>query len=99
MTGRDTLEDQLVRRAILRMNAVTTGLGAGVLTGTGLLLATMWLVIKGGPDPGPHLGLLSQFLPGYSVTFTGAIIGFLYAFVIGSCSGFVVARIYNALAR
>ena len=46
-----------------------------------------------------HLSLLGQFLPGYSVTVAGAFLGSFYAFVFGYCGGFLVARIYNKLAR
>lgn len=92
-------EDELIQRAALRMSAVTSGVVFGLLSGGGLFLATVWLVMKGGPHPGPHLGLLSQFFPGYDVTLAGAVVGLFYAFVAGYCAGFVLARIYNALAR
>jgi len=99
MAQTDVLEDELVRRAAIRLSAVTTGVGVGLVGGLGLFVATIWLVIKGGPTPGAHLGLLSQFLPGYSVTLGGAAIGLIYAVLIGYCTGFLVAKIYNALAR
>jgi hypothetical protein len=81
------------------MNATLTGVVIGLLLGAGLLLATVWLVVKGGPDPGPHLSLLAQYFPGYSVSYTGAFVGFLYAFAIGFASGFVLGAVYNRLAK
>lgn len=99
MASTRTAQDELIQRAVIRLNAVTTGISVGVLAGAGLLLATVWLVVRDGPEAGPHLGLIGQYLPGYTVTFTGGIIGFVYACVIGYGCGFLVARIYNSLAR
>ena len=67
--------------------------------GFGLFLATIFLVLQGGPDMGQHLGLISVFLPGYSVSVGGAFIGFVYAFVIGYAMGRVVGTVYNATVR
>ena len=99
MTSTSAAQDELIRRAVLRLNAVTTGISVGLLAGGGLLLATVWLVVRDGADAGPHLGLLGQYLPGYTVTYTGGVLGLLYGCVIGYCCGFLVARIYNMLAR
>jgi hypothetical protein len=59
----------------------------------------MFLVVRGGPDVGAHLGLLSVFLPGYAVTAIGSIVGFAYAFVIGYAMGWIAARVYNAFVH
>jgi hypothetical protein len=92
-------EEQIITRAVVRINAGLTGLVAGFLLGLGLFIATNWLVLKGGPDPGSHLSLLSQYFPGYSVTFVGSLIGFVYAFTIGFLGGALVGAVYNKLAR
>ena len=73
------------------------GIAIGLLFGLGLLLATVVLVAKGGPHPGPHLDLLSIYFPGYRVTWTGAGIGFVYGFVVGYAMGRTIATIYNRL--
>jgi len=70
----------------------------GTLSGLALLGATLFLVVRGGPDMGQHLGLLSVFLPGYSVSVGGALIGFVYVFVIGYAVGRLVGAVYNRLA-
>ena len=41
------------------------------------------------------MGLLGQFLIGYSVTFVGSLIGAAYLFVIGYACGLFIAWIYN----
>lgn len=71
----------------------------GLLLGGGLFLATNFLVLKGGADVGRHLRLLSVFFPGYSVTFAGSLIGFVYAFVLGYALGRVIGSVYNRLGR
>ena len=86
---------QLIARRVLRLNAVVSGLAVGLTVGLALFVATNWLVIKGGDVVGPHLGLLSQFLVGYRVTFLGSLIGFAYVFVLGFLAGYFVARVYN----
>jgi len=87
------------RRRLARVNARAWGIAAGLLLGLGLAVATMILVAKGGDVVGPHLGLLGIILPGYSVTPLGAVIGFVYLFVIGYALGRVTERLYAVFAR
>ena len=82
---------------ILRLNRRAWGIALGLLLGGGLFLATMVLVIKGGPDVGQHLKLLSVFFPGYRVTMLGGLIGFVYAFVLGYALGRLIGTVYNRL--
>jgi hypothetical protein len=93
--------EQLVEARLVRVSAMMVGLATGVVSGAGLFVATLWLVVKGGPNPGPHLALLSQYFFGYRVTFLGCFIGFFYAFLCGFVLGYAGALIYDrvALAR
>ena len=81
--------------ALLRLNGRAWGIAIGLLLGLGLFVATNVLVIKGGAQVGPHLSLLGIFLPGYSVTFLGSLIGFVYMFVIGYAVGRLIGTAYN----
>jgi hypothetical protein len=63
--------DETLQYAIRRLNARAWGMSVGFVLGFGLLIATNVLVIKGGPNVGQHLGLLSNYFPGYRVTFVG----------------------------
>lgn len=92
-------EERLIERVVVRLNATLTGMVIGILCGAGILLATLWLVIKGGPQPGAHLILLSQYFPGYTVTVVGSFIGFMYGFVIGFLCGAFLGLVYNKIAR
>ncbi len=95
MPALTTEEERQVRRAILRLNAQAWGVSFGTLLGLGLFIATIVLVIKGGENVGQHLALLSVYFPGYSVTWVGAFIGFIYAFVVGYALGRIVGSVYN----
>jgi hypothetical protein len=90
-------EEELLLRAVARLNANMLGIVAGLLSGLILFLATIILVVKGGPSPGRHLVLLSQYFIGYEITVVGAFVGFLYASLLGYIAGYVVGKIYNRL--
>ena len=87
--------EQVVMTRLLRVSAVVSGIVTGLLAGLGIFVATSWLVLKGGPVVGPHLGLLGQFLIGYRVSVGGSLIGFGYGFVIGFVVGSATAWLYN----
>ena len=92
-------ERELIQAAVARLRAGILALVFAMMTGTGLFVATAWLLIKGGPKVGATLGLLGNYLPGYAVTWPGAVVGLLYGAAIGGVAGWSLARIYNRLAR
>ncbi len=89
------LNDEALLREVIRLSGNVFGLTLGILFAAGLFLATNILVLKGGPEIGPHLQLLNQFFPGYRVSFGGSFLGAAYAFVVGYISGWVIATVYN----
>jgi hypothetical protein len=91
-------EQQIVTSVITQAHEQSWGIAAGLLFGLGLLIATLVLVLKGGDEVGPHLSLLSAYLPGYRVSFLGSLAGFVYMFVIGYGVGRSVVTLYNRLA-
>ncbi len=92
-------EEELLEQAVVKLNSKLLGIIFGFLLGAGLFLATLFLVLKGGPVTGPHLALLSQYFPGYSVTFVGSLVGFVYGFALGFAVGMVLGAVYNRVAR
>lgn len=90
-------EEMMMQRVMLRLNGRAWGIAMGLLLGGGLFVATNILVLKGGPQVGPHLSLLGVFLPGYRVTFVGSLLGFVYLFVIGYAVGRLIGLVYNRM--
>ncbi len=94
-----TIEEQrTVKAAVDNSNGKAWAIGLGLTLAFGLFAATNFLIIKGGTNVGSHLQLLHVYLPGYSVTFAGSVIGFVYAFVLGYLSGRTVIALYHRLA-
>ena len=91
------LEWALIQTAVARLRASVMAIVFAATSGIGIFIATVWLVIRGGPNVGATLGLLRNYWPGYSVTWGGALIGFFYAALIGGIVGWVVAYIYNRI--
>ncbi len=91
-----TIEHLLISR-VVRFSATVQGIVSGLLLGLIVFVATIWLVIKGGPVVGPHLSLLGQYFIGYRVTMAGSFIGFAWGFVLGFAVGFFVTATYNWL--
>lgn len=92
------VQQQAVKSAVLRINDRAWGISTGLLLGLGLFLATNALVLRGGPNVGQHLQLLRVYFPGYSVSFVGSLIGFVYCFVLGYGLGRVIGWVYNRVA-
>ena len=80
-----------------KVDGVALGIATGTVTGLLLALATLILVLKGGPVVGPNLGLLAQFLPGYTVTGAGSLLGLFYGLTVGFLVGWGFALLRNAV--
>lgn len=89
----------LVARTIARLRAGIVAVVSAMVAGFGLFAATLWLVIKGGPNVGQNLGLLRAYFPGYTVTWGGSLVGFAYGALTGAILGWSVASLYNLLVR
>jgi hypothetical protein len=82
--------------AFAHLNAAALGVALGLVCGLWIFVATAVLLIRGGNPIGPTLSLLAQYFPGYTVTWSGAFLGFLYAFALGFIFGFIFAYMRNA---
>jgi protoporphyrinogen oxidase len=87
--------DAIIEAAFARLDSVALGASIGIISAVGLFLATIILVLKGGEAIGPTLGLLSNYLIGYSVTWYGAFVGLIEAGIVGFVLGFVFAWCRN----
>jgi hypothetical protein len=95
--SRAAREAELLRASIARLRASVMAVTFALLGGASLFVATAWLLLQGGEVVGPHLSLLSNYFPGYSVTWPGALIGLLYGALVGAVAGGALAWIYNRL--
>jgi hypothetical protein len=94
--GKDDLLD-----VTLRFDGNYLGLALGTIVSLGLLVSTSWLVFRGTADESDHAELLSQYLPGYTVSYVGGIVGALEIFAIIYLLSLLLSWIYNrvTLAR
>lgn len=90
--------DRALDSTLARLNGNAWGIAMGLLFGGGLFLATIVLVLQGGSNVGPHLGLLRAYFPGYTVSIGGGILGLGYGFVSGYVVGQLIGFVYNRLA-
>jgi hypothetical protein len=84
--------------AVARLQAGVLALVGALVGGLGLFLMTAWLLIKGGPQVGPHLQLLGQYFYGYTVTWPGTVVGLLYGALVGAVVGWLIGALYNVVA-
>lgn len=83
-------------RALSRRNALALSTAIGLLCGGGIFLATVILVLKGGPNPGPMLSHLRFYMPGFAVTWGGAFLGLFWGFLEGFVLSLPSAWLYYA---
>ena len=99
MTARLAQNDETreVSHAVARIHAGVLALVCAFLGGGGLFIMTVWLLIQGGQRVGEHLGLLRNYFYGYSVTWTGSVVGLLYGMLVGGIVGWVIGAVYNGV--
>lgn len=88
-------EEELIRAAVVRLRTGALALVFSLVGAAGLWFATVWLLVRGGPNVGQHLGLLGNYLPGYTVTWSGSFLGLFYGGVLGGTIGWLMATVYN----
>ena len=100
-------DQQRLIQAFAHLDRHALGLSCGIVASGVLFLMTVAMTIKG-PVPcmaclsknalvhkGPHLELLANFLPGYSVGWGGAFIGLIWGLVVGYLIGHIFAGFLN----
>jgi hypothetical protein len=91
------LVEDLLREAFARYDAVALGGAVGIVAAIGLLLATVTLLLRGGPVVGPNLSLLGNYLYGFDASWRGAAVGTVEAGAGGFVVGFLLASAINWL--
>jgi len=80
----------------MTLNKRALGVSLGLVWGLFVLIVTWWVVIIG--SAGETLGRLHKFYFGYTVSWGGGIIGFIWGFVYGFIAGYLIAWIYNIVS-
>ncbi len=91
----ETTGARVLEGTFARMDKLAFATATGCVSGLFAFLATVWLVIKGGPIVGPRLILLAQYFIGFTVTLRGAFIAFAYSFGWGFLLGWLFAYLRN----
>lgn len=98
MVRKLTKDNAILMAAFARIDPLALAVALGCISGLMLFIATAVLLVKSllwGGDPGPHLALISIYLPGYGVSWTGAVTGAAYLWFIGAIAGFILAIFWN----
>ena len=88
----------LLDRAVARMRSRIVAVSCAVISGSALMITT---VLHLGRERAPStldIALLSNYLPGYSVSWFGALLGLFYGVLLGAFFGGAFAWFYNRLA-
>jgi hypothetical protein len=73
------------------------GLVLGTIISGGLIVTTNWLVLRGTAEDSVHAQLLVNYLPGYSVSMAGSLIGALELFATIYVLSHLFSWIYNSI--
>jgi protoporphyrinogen oxidase len=87
--------EELIEAAFAKLDPVALGVSLGTVGGLSLFIATVTLLVKGGPVVGPTLALLNNVLLGFSVTWRGALIGLMETSLGGFAIGYLFASLRN----
>jgi hypothetical protein len=96
--NRPVRDHEILSAVFAKMDVPAMTIAAGVLCSLLLFLATAILLIQSGPQNypvGPHLSDLADYLPGYSVSWAGSVVGAFYGFLVGAIAGFAAAVYWN----
>jgi hypothetical protein len=96
-TGQTETTDTLSRSATLLfapLDKRAFGAAIGVAAGLVIFLVTA-INLSMHSSPWTGLGLLGQYLTGYSISWAGAFIGLAWGFAVGFCAGWFVAFVRN----
>jgi len=90
-------QEEKLAQYVARINTFALAFVFAFLGGLTLFIMTAILVIKGGEQVGPHLVLLREYFPGYSVTWPGSFVGLFYGIVAGGIFGAAIGYLYNRI--
>jgi hypothetical protein len=93
-TPEETIQEKITH-IFPRLDPVALGISVGITAGVAIFAATLFLVIRDGLTDGPNLALISNFLPGYTITLWGSVVGLFGLFIFGFFFGLLFAYLRN----
>ncbi len=88
-------ENPVLKPSIMRLHGMSLGLAIGAMAGLGLFCSTAWLVVRGTAEESVHAALLANYIPGYSVSILGGLLGAAELFVLAFVGCLLLAAVYN----
>jgi hypothetical protein len=92
----DMPTDEWIQQAFARYDPIALGVALGTVLGLGLFLCTAVLLL-GREAVGPNLALLASYLPGFEVSWRGALLGLAEAGAGGFGFGAALAGLINSV--
>ncbi len=92
-------ENPVLKPSVLRLHGVSLGAAIGVMAGLSLFFSTSWLVVRGTADESVHAALFSNYIPGYSVSIPGALLGAVELFLMVFVACLLLASVYNKIVE
>ncbi len=95
---RPVKDHEILSAVFAKMDVPALAIASGLLAALTLFSATAILLLQDVPENypvGPHLSALASYLPGYSVTWPGTLVGAGYGFITGAVAGFAAAVYWN----
>lgn len=92
-------ENPVLKPSIMRLHGTSLGLAIGAMAALGLFFSTAWLVIRGTADQSVHAALLANYIPGYTVSILGGLIGAVQLFVLVFLGCLLLAAVYNKIVE
>lgn len=91
-------EEQVLQDAV-SLNTRIAAVSAGVVFGLLIFLVTLVLRLRLGPDIESAANIPALLMPGYRVSYSGALIGMVWGFIYGAVSGAVMYATYARTLR
>jgi hypothetical protein len=92
-------ENPVLKPSVLRLHGYSLGLAIGAIAALGLFCSTAWLVIRGTAAESVHAALFANYIPGYSVSILGGLLGAAELFVLVFVGSIFLASIYNKIVE
>jgi len=81
----------------MKLNVKAFAIASGLFWAFGLLFLTWWIMLFEGATG--DITIIGKIYRGYSISFTGSLIGFVWALLDGFIGGAILAWLYNSFTK